>query len=210
MVDETKETQQDNPVVETPEGEKGTTPEETPETLAEQVAHIKETALAEVGRYRVATDKAVKAAGAAEARLTQFIKGQEEAELVAAGDDTEKQTTIRERQGRRTAESELVKVRSELDEEKAKTTEVEEKEAEHTKERNAREVATRLQVNAKTLLKFTDGSVGAMEELARDLPKKGEAKTLTPDSGKTTGGAKDFSGLSPDEKIKWALEHQRK
>jgi len=165
----------------------------TKEQVEEREHKVRSDALAEVGRYRVATEKAVKSANAAETRLTQFIKNQEEAELAAAGDDSEKQTTIRERQGRRTAETELAKTKQELDDEKAKTTEAQEVEAKHTKERNAREVATRLQVDAKTLIEFTDGSVEAMEKLAKVLPKKGEAKTLTPDSGKTTGGGESFT-----------------
>ena len=64
--------------------------------------------------------------------------------------------------------------------------------AEATKERNAREIASRLSVNANLLAKLaksTDGSTEAIEEIAKELPKKGEDKTLKADSGKTIGGS---------------------
>lgn len=194
-MDETKGTKQDNPLAETPAEEKGTTPEKEPETLAEQVAHIKEAAFAEVGRYRVATEAATRAAGsaqrqanAAEERLNKFIKKTEEAELEANRDNPDVLSRIRARQGEREQETELAKLKQELEEEKAKTVEAQEAEAKSTQERNAREIATRLNVDAKTLIKFTDGSTEAMEELAKSLPKKGETTTLTPDSGTTIGG----------------------
>ena len=63
--------------------------------------------------------------------------------------------------------------------------------AESTKERNAREIASKYEVNIETL-KLTDGSVEAMEALAKQLSGK-EIKTLKPDSSKTGGG-----GTMPD------------
>jgi len=198
-MDETKETPQDNPTKETPSGDKGTTPDKEPETLEEQVKHIKEAAFAEVGRYRVATEKATKAAetarkaaDAAEVRLNKFIKDQEEVELEAARDDSDALTKIRARQRERGAESKLEKLEQELDEEREKSKEAQEVSAKYTKEQNAREIATRLNVDFESLVKFTDGSAEAMEDLARILPKKGEETTLKPDSGKTIGGGKTY------------------
>ena len=164
----------------------------TPETFTEEQVKERETkarsdALAEVGRLKKATEDAIKAATRANERIVQMLKDQEDAELEANRDDVEKISAIKERQARRRVESELVETRQKLEDEQAKTTEAQKAEAEHTKERNAREVATRLGVDAKTLIKFTDGSVEAMEDLAKSLPKKGEP--LKPDSGKTTGGS---------------------
>ena len=88
-----------------------------------------------------------------------------------------------------------VKVGKKAKEEKketATTEEVEKKEGESTKERNAREVATRLGVDPKILgrlAQLTDGSIGEIEKEAKGLPKVAEAKDpLKADSGKTMGG----------------------
>jgi len=79
--------------------------------------------------------------------------------------------------------------------------------AESTKERNAREIASKYEVKADTLL-LTDGSVEAMEALAKSISGK-ETPTLKLDTGETKGGTgiptdkKSFetwlSGLSPEE-----------
>ena len=164
----------------------------TKEQVEERERKAKSDALADIGRYKKSADNAIKAAQAAEERINRMLKQQEEDELAAHSDEPDRLAVIRERQTRRTAESELAKTKQELEEEKAKTQEAQQAEAKSTQERNAREIATRLGVDAKTLMKFTDGSTEAMEELAKVLPKKGEARTLTPDSGKTTGGGKTF------------------
>lgn len=172
------------------------TSKETPQTFTEEQVEererkVRSDGLAELGRLKKANEALVNTNLKTQERIGRIIQEQEEDELSRAEGNDEKLSAIKERQTRRRVESELVKTKSELDGEKAKTAEAQEKEAEHTKERNAREVATRLQVDAKLLAelaKLTDGSVEAIEEKARLLPKKGETKTLTPDSGKTTGG----------------------
>ena len=182
--------------VETSEDTKGTS-DKDPETFTkerhdEDVRKAKSDALAEVGRYKKSADDAIKAVKATEARIDQMLKDQEDAELADAEGNAEKLDAIKERQGKRRAENELAKVRQELDENKEKVRLLDEKEVESTKERNAREIASRLDVDAKRLVKlakFTDGSTEAIEEIAQELPKRGEAKTLKVDSGKTTGGS---------------------
>ncbi len=199
-MDETKETQD----VTTSKDTKGTS--EQPETFTkEHVAEAerkgKSDALAEVGRLKKSTEAAIAIAQKATARLDKMIQDQDDAELKAHEGDPEKLSAIGERQKRRMAEGKLADAESELSEEKAKTAEAQEAGAQHTKERNAREVATRLGVDAKTLIKFTDGSTEAMEELAKSLPKKGETKPLLVDSSKTIGGGSSFEQIR-DEMIK--------
>ena len=191
-MDDPKKTQDDK----TSEDTKGTS-EKEPETFTkeqrdEDVRKAKSDALAEVGRLKKSADDAIKAVKATEARIEKMLKDQEDGELEDARDNAEKLTAIRERQGKRRAEAELAKVQQELDENKERIKLLDEKEVESTKERNAREVASRLEVDAKRLVKlakFTDGSPEAIEEIAKELPTKEEKTPLKVDSGKTTGGS---------------------
>ncbi len=170
------------------------TSEVKPDTFTEEQVVVRENkvrsdALADVGRLRKSSESAIKSAQAAEERISRMLKDQDDAELLVHKDEPEKLSAIRERQTRRDAESKLATAEQELEEEKAKTVEAQAVGAKHTKERNAREVASRLNVDAKILAELaipTDGSVGAIEEKAKLLPKKGDAKTLKPDSSKTT------------------------
>lgn len=164
----------------------------TREQAEEEKRKVRSDALAEVGRLKASSESAIKSARAAQERIDRMLKEQDESELETAKEQPDKLTVIRERQARRGAEAKLAKAEQELEGEKAKTAEAQEAVVKSTKERNAREIATRLNVDAKTLIKFTDGSAEAMEELAKSLPQKGETKTLTPDSGKTIGGGKTY------------------
>ena len=171
----------------------------TREQVEEREQKAKSDALADINRYKTEAQRHMQAAQAAEERTNRMLKEQGEAELETARDEPDKLTLIRERQARRQAESELATAKQELDGEKAKTAEAQEAEAKSTKERNAREIATRLVVDAKTLREFTDGSTEAMEKLAKVLPKKDETKEpLKPDSGKTSGGGEK----TDDQKLK--------
>ena len=186
------------------------TSEQEPETFtAEQVGErerkARSDALSDIGRYKASAENAIKAVRAAEERINRMLKEQAEAELETARDEPDKLTLIRERQTRRQAESELAKAKQELEEERAKTTEAQEVEAKSTKERNAREIATRLDVDAKTLIKFTDGSTEAMEELAKSLPRKSATTPLKPDSGKTIGGSGGIP-TNMDQFKKWIAD----
>jgi len=191
-MDETKETQG----VATSEDTKGTSEKEpetfTKEQVVERERKAKSDVSAELGRVRKLNEDLIKSSQAIQERLEARDREEVERELETHRDEPAEIRRIRAEQETRRVKSELTKKEQELDVEKAKTAEAQEAEVKSTKERNAREVATRLGVDAKTLTKFTDGSVEAMEELAKSLPKKGEAKTLTPDSGKTSGGGKTY------------------
>ena len=145
-------------------------------------------ALSAAGRTAKALEAQQQSITADKERIAQNLKNSDEAELEANRDDPEKLSAVRERQSRRTAETKLAEKELELKNEQAKNTEAQEAGAVHTKEQNAREVATRLNVDAETLMKYTDGSKEAMEDLAKSLPKKVETKTVTTDSGETIGG----------------------
>ncbi len=191
-MDDPKKTQDVGTSKDTKETSKQDPESFTKEQRDEDVRKAKSDALAEVGRHKKAAEDAIKALKATNTRIDQMLKDQEDAELEDAKGDTEKLSAVKERQGRRRAEAELAKVTQERDEKDEKIKQQDEKEAESTKERNAREIASRLDVDANRLAKlakFTDGSTEAIEEIANDLPKKGEAKTLKVDSGKTTGGS---------------------
>jgi len=196
-LDETKETQG----VATSGDTKGTS-EKEPETFTkEQVEEAerkgKSDALSEIGRYKTSAENAIKAAKAAGERLDRMLKEQEDAELEAARDEPDKLTGIRARQAQRQRDTDLEERERKLKESEDEHAEALKGVVESTKEQNAREIATRLNVDFEPLVKFTDGSTEAMEELAKSLPKKGEGTALKPDSGKTIGGGKDLSGMSP-------------
>ena len=92
---------------------------------------------------------------------------------------------------RRKAESDLTQTKSELNEKNEELATANAEKAENAKERNARDAASRLGVDSKLLVKlsrFTDGSTEAIEDIAKELPKKEGGKSLKVDSGKTTGG----------------------
>ncbi len=223
-MDETKETRQDTSQTgDTSGGDKGSTSDKTEETFTkkqrdEDVRKAKSDALAEVGRYKTSAEKAIRDAQAAKTRIEQMLKDQDDADLENSRDDAEKLTAIRERQARRKAEDELAEVKRERDEKDERIKQFDETEAESTKERNAREIATRLDVDANrlaNLAKFTDGSPEAIEEIAKELPKKGEPKEpLKVDSSKTIGGSEDLSSLSQLERagreLKLAKQMQSK
>lgn len=207
-LDETKETQD-----ESSESTEDTSDKDeetfTKEQLGEAERKGKSDALAEVGRMKKSTENAIKAAQAAETRIDQMIKDQEDAELRAAAGDDEKLSAIKERQLRRVVEANLVKMTSELSEKKEELETANAEKAKNAKERNAREVASRLGVDTKLLVKlaaFTDDTIEAIEEIAKSLPKKGDTKTLKVDSGKTTGGGttltvKQIEAMSPEERF---------
>ncbi|KKN71491.1 hypothetical protein LCGC14_0420700 [marine sediment metagenome] len=193
------ENQQDTSARNSSEGTKGTS--EQPETftkeeVAEAAKKAAEDALSAAGRTAKNFEQREGAIKAEREKMAQEQKAKDEAELEDAREDDDKLSRIKARQKARDTATELAKTTSELEVEKAKTKEAQEVGATHTKEQNAREVASRLGVNADTLIKFTDGSVKAMEELAKSLSKKTETKTLLSDSSKTAGGVQmaDSSG----------------
>ncbi len=187
-MDEPKKAQ-DNTSEQTTETSKEEPETFTKEQVEEATRKAKSDALSEVGRLKASSEKAIKSAQAAEERVNRMLRDQDDAELLLHKDEPEKLSAIRERQTRREAEAKLATVEQELEEEKSKGAEAKQAADKHTKERNAREVATRLGVDYKPLRDSTDGSVEAMEELAKHLKPKGEPKDpLKPDSSKTKGG----------------------
>ena len=163
----------------------------TKEQLEEAKRNAKSDGLAEVGRLKTENQKLVTNQQKLNVRIDKFYKDQDEAELEANRDKPDQLSAIKERQSRRTAESDLDSVTQERDELKEKQRGYDELEAKSKKEKVAIEVASRLDVDVKRLTKlaeFTDGSTEVIEEIASELPKKGDKKELYPDSGKTIGG----------------------
>ncbi len=182
---------QDNPSA----GQEDTSKKEpetfTVEQVKERESKVRSDALSEIGRLKTSSESAIKAAQAANERINKMLRDQDEAELEANMDKPSKITEIQARQTLRKRDAELDERERKLRESEDGHAEALKAVVESTKEQNAREIATRLNVEVKTLIKlakFTDGSLGAIEDIAKDLPRKGETKTLTPDSGKTIGG----------------------
>ncbi len=189
-MEETKDTQD-----ESSEDTKGTSEKETETFTKKQLVEArtqgKSDGLSESGRLKKAKEASDKIAERAIARLEKFEKDQEDDELRRAEGDEKQLSAIKERQIRRQAESNLANKNTELEELTEKLRQAEDISGQYTKEQNAREIATRLEVDPKRLVKLaklTDGSKEAIEELASELPKKGETKSLKVDSSKTIGG----------------------
>ncbi len=197
-LDETKGNQ-DN----TSEDPKGTS-EKEPETLTEgdRTTKAVSDALSAAGRdakAMEARESAVKVAlGKAEKLQADIKKAEGErtereyrADLERAGDDPLARSKVELSQQIRGLRGELGDTKSELGKSQEELTDTRKVVAESTKERNAREIASKYEVDSKTLL-LTDGSVEAMEALAKTISGK-EIKTLKPDESKTGGG-----GTMPD------------
>ncbi len=198
-MDEPEKKQDVNTSAETKETSEAKPETFTKEQLAEAKQQGKSDGLADVGRLKKENEKLVATSQKLNTRIDRFYKDQDEAELEANKGNPEQLNAIRERQGKRAAESNLDSVTQELDEANQKLKLQDAAMVESTKERKAREVATRLGVDEKRLAKlvrFTDGSDEVIEDIAKELPKKGEAKALVVDSSKTTGPSQmpDSSG----------------
>jgi len=126
----------------------------------------------------------------AEERLSQWQKEREEEELQRAEGDSDAVTRIKARQKERERQAELAKREAELKEREEKVKEVSAQVQEFERTQKAAEIAVKHGVDFNTLVKFTDGSPEAMEELAQRLARKGEVPPIKPDSGKTVGGEK--------------------
>ncbi len=180
------------------------TSEKEPETLTEEDRTQKAVsdALSAAGRTAKAMEareSAVKVAlGKAEKLQVDIRKAEGErterdyrADLERAGGDPLQRSKVELTKTIRDLRGELGDTKSELGKREEELTDTRKVVAESTKERNAREIASKYEVNIETL-KLTDGSVEAMEALAKQLSGK-DIKTLKPDSSKTGGG-----GIMPD------------
>ncbi len=159
---------------------------ETPD-VAKIARDAKASALADVGRQTAEANKATKAAEAAGKRIEQMLKDYEE----DIRDDPDKLSTFRARQERQKADSELTRVELELSDANDRLKLIDEGKVKSTMERNAREVATRLEVEPERLVRLashTDGTTQAIEDIAKDLPKVVSSELLVPDSNRSAGG----------------------
>jgi len=221
------EERKDSSQVEDTSGEQKETPKEPQTFTKESEKKAIDDALSAAGRDAKSitekTTEAQKILESAQKTRTDVLAEQErwqternEAEKEAAKEDPDALKSVQERQRQRAKDAELARKTQELSARETKVAEAEKKESESTKERNAREIATRLGVDSKLLVKLaklTDGSTEAIEAEAKILPTKGEPKTpLKTDAGTTTGGSlsddalikKSASGvqLNADEKVK--------
>ena len=188
-MDEIKNPQDASQVEDTSGGDKESTSAKEPETFTKsQMEKATSDALAAAGRTAKTFEKREEAVVKAEEKVARLEQERYEAEKKAAKDDPDMLTAIE--RNRKASER-----KAELDERERKLNEMKEEvdgkldkaTRAEIKER-AMEVAVKHNVDAKSLVEFTDGSADKMEELAKMLPKKGETQTLKVDSSKTIGG----------------------
>ena len=188
-MDEIKNPQDASQVEDTSGGDKESTSQKPVETFTKsQMEKATSDALAAAGRTAKTFEKREEAVTKAEERMAKLVREKDEAELKAAKDDPDLLSAIGERQRNRERKSELDKREQELGKIKDEVEDIKKEVELTTQERNAREIATRLNVDAESLIKFTDGSKEKMEELAKSLSKKGDIQPLKVDSSKTIGG----------------------
>lgn len=160
--------------------------------LDKAVLDARTSALADVGRFQRESEAAVKAATAALDRTKKIRLEMDEIELQNAEGSSEQLSAVKERQKRRTAETELDEATLKLTQRDEELSRIKEDSAKATQGEKAREIATRLGIDADGLIrlsKFTDGSVEAMEELAKELPKKQAIREkIESDSNQGGGG----------------------
>ncbi len=193
MTTDGTDNKQDNPSAD----DKGTS-EKEPETLTEEDRTKKAVsdALSAAGRDAKAMEireSAVKEAlTKAEKLQTDIKKTADEkvetdyrAALDRAGDDPLAKSKVELDHSLKTVRAKLADTQSDLGKRNEELTDARKVAAESTKERNAREIASKYAVSLE-LLALTDGSVESMEALAKQISGK-EIKTLKPDESKTTG-----------------------
>ncbi len=177
--------------------EAGTTPAEETQTLTkaqaeEMVTKAVQKARIDAGRDAKTLEQREQAVKTKEEKHAQAVQARREREIEDVRDDAGALKDTRAKHKLEDTNAELAKTKSELDAEREKGKQRDEVVAKTTQEQNAREIATRLNVDEKTLSalsKHTDGSKEAIEAMAQALPKMGEVKKpVTPDSGKTIGG----------------------
>ena len=186
--DETKGTQDEK----TSEETKGTSGKETP-TFTDEQAQVMATkavsdALSAAGRTAKALEVRELAIKKTEENNERRLVEAREAELEANRDNPDELPKIQKRHREEVRQAKLDKREQELEEREAKSSVALDKVTKAETKERAQIVATKHDVDVSTLEKHTDGSLEAMEDLAKSLPKKGEAKPpIGTDSGKTTG-----------------------
>jgi len=174
------------------------TSQEPPRFSQEQVDKlmdkVRSDSLSELGRVRKSAEEAIKKATTEATRVyRELIKQREAEELEAVREEPDKAAVIRERQARRQTQSELTEAQTELKEANTRLQELSARDVETNRERTTREVSERLKVDPARLaklVKFTDGSAEAIEEIAKEMPKliTTPKNPLRPDSNDTVGG----------------------
>ncbi len=197
------------------------TPEKEPELFTgEQLEEAKQLERIKAGRENKTLEAREKAASAVLSKAEKLMvdmkadadkKAEQkyQDDLVKAGDDTSARSRVELSKELRIVRAELGDTKTKLGERDEELTDARKDAAVSTKERNAREIASRYEVKPETLL-LTDGTVESMEALAKQITGK-EIKTLKADSPKTTTGgskltAKQVKDMSPAERASRAKD----
>ena len=213
MLDETKETQD-----ETSEDTRGTS-EGDPETFTkESQTKAVSDALSTAGRddkamkarevaVKVALDKAEKLQADIKADADKRAEQKYQDDLARAGDDPLAKNKVELDHSLKGARAELADTKTKLGKRDEELTDARKVAAESTKERNAREIASKYEVDFDTLI-LMDVSKEVMEAWAQKVSgKKPPApQTIVADSGKTSGGsggltAEGIANMSPEERF---------
>ena len=151
-------------------------------------------------------EKREKAIKDREDRAAQVEREKVAAELEAARDNPEELTAVQQRQRIRALELDLAKANQKAEALESEREEAEKETTRSRQEKAANEIATRLGVDSKFLLKVVPKlDADELEEYAKNLPKLGEEKTLTPASSRGRGSpggltAEMIGGMSPEER----------
>ncbi len=150
---------------------------------------------------------------AGEDALKLRVKEHDEAVKEAAKDDPDALTRIEALRKERETKEALTIVERERDETKEENVRLKATTVENALEQTARSIATKAEVDEKKLIqlasKYTDGSKEAIEELAKELPKKGIVPDLKVDSGKGSGGGEMPDSAMGKMKAGWDEVHKK-
>ena len=181
-----------------PSGKEEITPKETPQTYTQdQVDKTVDAALTKAGRDAKSFELKEKSLTERGEQLEQWRKDKEAAELEALKDNPEALDFYKERKTLKQEKADLAKEKAEHAEEIRIAKETQQESA-------IREIATEHKVDPVKLKNLsTKFNIEGKEQLAELAEEIASGKTADPsfdvDSGKTTGGKKDLSGMSPME-----------
>lgn len=198
-------------------GTQGITFTHTQADVDKAVRDARTAVLVDIGRSQAASAKAIKVAQDAQERLNHMIAEQDRRELEDAEGDPQRLSALQERQGRRRVESENAQLMQQLAQKDELIQQHEKEKASNELEKTVQVVATRFAVDPlrlANLAKYTDGSLVAIEDLAKELPANTAKPPLRPDPNRGSGGGTqnlaqlvkvDTRGMSIDQ-----LEEHRK
>ncbi len=206
-------TQDDKGLAKAPPEAKGGTPGEESKVSPEAPPHTKESeekavedavhkALSAAGRVSTDTAEAERLLNEAKTIRDSAQEKADEADRDAVSQDPEALKSVEERIRQRNEETKLANEKRELDSDKAKHQERLGKADKAEIKERATEIATKHNVDVESLIKFTDGSKEAMEELAQKLSGGKPPLKLVP--GARAAG-ENWRDLSPTEKINRGL-----